>query len=103
MSALLVFRPGVRAPDKQTRRNFRMRSSHQNNSLFQMTDVDSHSIAWHSLSEDDTQIKLQADMNGLSQSQVEERLLEFGKNTLPSPKPPALLLVVLHQFVRSGL
>ncbi|MFH1008284.1 MAG: HAD-IC family P-type ATPase [Candidatus Latescibacterota bacterium] len=75
-----------------------MRTSSQSNSHFQVAGIDSHSIAWHSLSDYATQNKLQTDMNGLSQSQAEERLQEFGKNTLPSPKPPALLLVVLHQF-----
>lgn len=75
-----------------------MRTSSQSNSHFQVAGIDSHSISWHSLSDDATQKKLQTDMNGLSQSQVEERLQEFGKNTLPSPKPPTLLLVVLHQF-----
>ena len=75
-----------------------MRTSSQSNSHFQAAGLDSHSIAWHSLSDGATQKKLQTDMNGLSQSQVEERLQEFGKNTLPAPKPPTLLLVVLHQF-----
>lgn len=75
-----------------------MRTSSQSNSHFQVAGIDSHSIAWHSLSDGATQKKLQTDMNGLSQSQVEERLQEFGKNTLPAPKPPTLLLVVLHQF-----
>lgn len=56
------------------------------------------SIAWHNLSGDAVREELQTDLQGLDPSQVEERLLAFGRNTLPAPKPPTLLRVILHQF-----
>lgn len=58
----------------------------------------SRSIAWHNLSGDAVRERLQADLQGLGPSQVEERLLAYGSNTLPAPQPPTLLRVFLHQF-----
>jgi potassium/sodium efflux P-type ATPase len=60
--------------------------------------VGSHSIAWHSLPQEDLQRILKAGVDGLDPSEVEQRQREFGRNTLPAPKPPTLLKVVLHQF-----
>ena len=36
---------------------------------------------------------------GLSQSEVDDRLLEYGANTLPSAKPPGIVRVFLRQFL----
>jgi len=47
-----------------------------------------HSIAWHHLSQEDLHRVLKASLDGLDPSEVEERLREFGKNTLPAPEPP---------------
>ncbi|MCL4794485.1 MAG: HAD-IC family P-type ATPase [Bryobacteraceae bacterium] len=57
-----------------------------------------NSIAWHSLPQEDLTRILVANMNGLSAPDVEERLREFGKNTLPAPEPPTLIKIILHQF-----
>ncbi len=64
----------------------------------QLDGLDGHAIAWHSLPDTDLQELLKADLNGLTPAQVEERLNEFGSNTLPAPEPPTLLHVILHQF-----
>jgi len=56
------------------------------------------SIAWHSVPQDDLNRILVTDSEGLSAAEVEERLREFGKNTLPAPEPPTLFKIILHQF-----
>ncbi|NPV77091.1 MAG: HAD-IC family P-type ATPase [Anaerolineae bacterium] len=55
-------------------------------------------IAWHAIPDDKVFNKLQTSLSGLSQEQVEERQLEFGRNILPERKPPTLLDIILHQF-----
>ena len=55
-------------------------------------------IAWHSLEPGDLTRILVAEPDGLSPAAVEERLGEFGKNTLPAPEPPTLFKIILHQF-----
>jgi P-type Ca2+ transporter type 2C len=55
-------------------------------------------FAWHSLAQEDLSRILAADTNGLTPRDVEERLNEFGRNTLPAPEPPTLLKIILHQF-----
>jgi magnesium-transporting ATPase (P-type) len=55
-------------------------------------------LAWHALSEDKVLVKLQANLDGLNMQQVQERQMEFGRNTLPERKPPTLFNIILHQF-----
>ena len=39
-------------------------------------------------------------LKGLSQSEAESRLLQYGPNTLPVAKKPGLLQIFLHQYKR---
>jgi len=55
-------------------------------------------IPWHATPDEKVLVKLQTDLRGLSPAQVEERLREFGRNTLPERKPPTLVDIILHQF-----
>lgn len=55
-------------------------------------------IPWHAESLEVVYRKLQSLPDGLSEEQVNERLREFGRNTLPAKEPPTLLQVFLHQF-----
>jgi len=55
-------------------------------------------VLWHSLSEETIFKRLQTSLKGLESEQVIERQQEFGKNTLPTGKPPTLFQVILHQF-----
>jgi magnesium-transporting ATPase (P-type) len=55
-------------------------------------------IPWHATPEEKVRVKLQTNLRGLSQAQVQERLQEFGRNALPERKPPTLFDVILHQF-----
>lgn len=55
-------------------------------------------VPWHSLPEDAVVRKLQTGLDGLDEGQVRERQAEFGPNRLPSPEPPSLGAIVLHQF-----
>jgi magnesium-transporting ATPase (P-type) len=63
-----------------------------------LTEMPNQPIAWHAIRVDQVQVKLQANLAGLSPQQVQERQMEFGRNTLPERKPPTLLEIVLHQF-----
>ena len=53
---------------------------------------------WHAVPDNEVYVKLQTSLSGLTPEQVQERLLEFGRNTLPTRKPPSLLEIILHQF-----
>jgi len=55
-------------------------------------------IQWHSWSNEEIFHRLETDGRGLDQVTAEERLREYGLNTLPSKPPPTLLKVILHQF-----
>lgn len=70
----------------------------QNSNRAELIEMPNRPIPWHALSEEQTQAKLRTNLRGLSREQVEERLREFGRNTLPERKPPTLLEIVLHQF-----
>lgn len=64
----------------------------------QLVEMPGQPIPWHAIPEEQVFTKLQTNLSGLSPEQVEERLLEFGRNILPERKPPTLLDIVLHQF-----
>ncbi len=55
-------------------------------------------LTWHHLSEKLVFEKLQTQPEGITSSQAEERIREFGKNLLPEKKPPPLYAIYLHQF-----
>lgn len=55
-------------------------------------------IPWHAIPESVVLQKLQTNLDGLSHSQVEERLQEFGRNTLPARHPPTLWEIIFHQL-----
>jgi Ca2+-transporting ATPase len=75
-----------------------MNTNNPNQPRLQREKNPSRALAWHALADDAVYRKLQANPDGLNPAQVEERLREFGRNILPSKKPPTLLQVVLHQF-----
>jgi magnesium-transporting ATPase (P-type) len=55
-------------------------------------------VRWHSQPVEEVYTQLQTNPDGLDQSEAAARLQQFGPNTLPAPKPPALWQVILHQF-----
>jgi magnesium-transporting ATPase (P-type) len=55
-------------------------------------------IPWHATPEEKVFKKLQTTINGIDENQVLERQNEFGRNTLPSRKPPTLVEIIIHQF-----
>jgi magnesium-transporting ATPase (P-type) len=60
--------------------------------------VTSRLAAWHACSDEELYRRLRTSTQGLNQTEVEERLREYGRNILPGKKAPSLLQVVLHQF-----
>ncbi len=61
---------------------------------------DAHrTIYWHTLTPDQATKALGTADNGLSSSEAHHRLLHYGRNCLPSPKPPAFWRVLLRQFI----
>jgi magnesium-transporting ATPase (P-type) len=70
----------------------------ETNGKVQLTEMPNQPIPWHAISEESVTRKLQATRNGLMTQQVQERQLEFGRNTLPERKPPTLFDIILHQF-----
>ena len=64
----------------------------------ELIDMPGQPIPWHATPDEKVLVKLQTDLRGLSPAQVEERLREFGRNTLPERKPPTLVDIILHQF-----
>lgn len=63
-----------------------------------LAEMPNQPLPWHALSEEQVKSKLLATFDGLSVQQVQERQMEFGRNTLPERKPPTLLEIILHQF-----
>jgi len=55
-------------------------------------------LAWHALGIEGAYERLQASERGLDAAQVTERQREFGRNVLPSRKPPTIVEILLHQF-----
>jgi len=70
----------------------------ENPNRVELIEMPGQSIPWHATPEEKVLVKLQTDLRGLSPAQVEERLREFGRNTLPERKPPTLFDIILHQF-----
>lgn len=55
-------------------------------------------VPWHALADDALHRKLQTRRDGIDDAHAEERRRVFGKNILPSKRPPTLVEVFLHQF-----
>lgn len=53
---------------------------------------------WHSLGKEEVYQKLATSSRGLNPEEAATRLQEYGKNILPTRKPPRLAEIVLHQF-----
>ncbi len=70
----------------------------ENLNRIELIEIPGQPIPWHATPEEAVLVKLQTDLRGLSPVQVEERLREFGRNTLPERKPPTLFDIILHQF-----
>jgi magnesium-transporting ATPase (P-type) len=56
-------------------------------------------ICWHLLAVDEVFEKIRSGLQGLSGKEAEERLVEFGPNSLPERKVPTLASIFLHQFL----
>ncbi|QLH75660.1 MAG: HAD-IC family P-type ATPase [Methanomassiliicoccales archaeon] len=54
---------------------------------------------WHNVSVEETFKLNQTSLDGLTEDSVEERRKEFGKNVLPTKKPPSIIEVFLRQFL----
>ncbi|MDQ1252821.1 MAG: hypothetical protein QG646_1953, partial [Euryarchaeota archaeon] len=53
---------------------------------------------WHSLEAEEIFKKLVTTSNGLNPEEAATRLHEYGKNILPTRKPPGIVEIILHQF-----
>ena len=62
--------------------------------------LESHSktTSWYSLENEVIFKKLATSSRGLDPEEVAIRLKEYGRNTLPSKKPPGIAEIVIHQF-----
>ena len=54
--------------------------------------------AWHALEADHVAARLETGPHGLSQTEVEARLVRFGANEISEVPPPSTLAILLHQF-----
>ena len=63
------------------------------------TTVSSSVSAPHSLSAESTLEKLETSAQGLTTAEAESRIQQYGTNSLPRAKPPALAMIFLCQFV----
>ncbi|QEH61378.1 P-type Ca2+ transporter type 2C [Spiroplasma chinense] len=63
-------------------------------------EVESHQKEWHRLSNEKILKILKTDQHkGLTQNEADKRLEEFGRNTLPQPKKPNIVLIFLKSFL----
>jgi Ca2+-transporting ATPase len=56
-------------------------------------------VPWHALPDTTVFQRLESSKEGLTDSQVLERQQEFGRNLLPTKRPPTALVIFLHQFL----
>ena len=56
-------------------------------------------MIYHQVSVDETLKNLGVNANGLTTEEVTKRQTEFGKNTIPQPKPKSLISIFFHQFL----
>jgi magnesium-transporting ATPase (P-type) len=55
-------------------------------------------VAWHALSREEVEARLDTSVSGLTSDVVTERLARYGPNALEEDKPPSDLAILLHQF-----
>jgi len=65
----------------------------------EMAETAQDQAPWHSWDEAQVFQKLKATPDGLSSEDAQQRLEEFGPNSLPEQQPPSLWQIVLRQFV----
>ncbi len=56
-------------------------------------------MKWENLSVDETLKELNSSLNGITNSEVQKRLLEYGKNELVEEKKPGPIQIFLGQFM----
>lgn len=56
-------------------------------------------IFWHALTDEQILTKLQTRNSGLKAEEADNRIKEYGKNSLPEHKPPTAAMIFLHQFL----
>ncbi|MGB9938824.1 cation-translocating P-type ATPase [Methanosarcina sp.] len=61
-------------------------------------DGSAHATSWHALQTEEIFKKLITSSEGLAPEEAALRLEEYGKNTLPTRKPPGMAEIILHQF-----
>jgi magnesium-transporting ATPase (P-type) len=61
-------------------------------------DIAANTTAWHALQTKEIFKKLVTSSEGLAPEEAVLRLEEYGRNTLPTRKPPGVAEIVLHQF-----
>ncbi|RYD03025.1 hypothetical protein N752_21685 [Desulforamulus aquiferis] len=54
---------------------------------------------WHATTEEEAVRKLDTNLNGLNENQVNERRQRYGSNILQVKEPPTLVGIFLHQFL----
>jgi Ca2+-transporting ATPase len=54
--------------------------------------------AWHSIEADEVLLRLESSPQGLSTAIAQQRLAEYGPNTLPEKQQRSLLIILLGQF-----
>ncbi|HDS64110.1 MAG TPA: HAD family hydrolase [Methanofollis liminatans] len=55
-------------------------------------------VSWHALPIDETYERLSTGSHGLSTEEAARRQRQYGKNSLPTARPPGLAEIILHQF-----
>jgi magnesium-transporting ATPase (P-type) len=55
--------------------------------------------SWHALAADDVLQRLDSSTRGLAAEAVAARQAQYGRNELPTHRPPTLLAILLHQFL----
>ncbi|MEM0448890.1 MAG: HAD-IC family P-type ATPase [Methanomassiliicoccales archaeon] len=56
-------------------------------------------VEWHALTSEEVLERIGSQLDGLTQIEVENRRRKFGKNLLPTKKPPTIFEVFLRQFL----
>lgn len=64
----------------------------------EISESHSKTTSWYSLENEVIFKKLATSSRGLDPEEVAIRLKEYGRNTLPSKKPPGIAEIVIHQF-----
>ena len=55
-------------------------------------------VNWHALAEEEVFERLEVSLDGLNEKEITDRRERYGRNVLPTRKPPTLLEIFLHQL-----